>query len=303
MCEDKVKIPFLKQEFLIKETIPAPNNIKIPYKDETLLEDIVLSNLPSMGIQYQGKIILDMSGDICDYKNYLEANGILKFESILSGPYETQGGVIQFRRLYFHFRNLEIPVKIIYQYNPDLICSNQNKEDLSENQTLNILFGPDENFIPSFSPPPSPSPSPVPLPSDGSGNKDNSGNLVDGSENIFPKKQLEFKLNANNDNTYRFEKYFVTNGLNETNQNVIFNNLENKFKTPNNIYEPIYQLFVDSIENLQLADFIVQELNRILCLKYGIEDKSNDKIVNVYSNYKEKIQRLKINDNYSAIFK
>jgi hypothetical protein len=283
MCDDKVKIPFLKQEFSLKETIPPPNDIKIPYKDETIFEDIVLSNLPSLGIQYDGKISLDISGDICDFGNYLEANGILKFENIVSGPFQTEGGTVQFRRLYAHFRNLEIPVKVVYQYNPNYVCS---IEDLSEN-IPDLIQSSDEsgNLV------------------DGSGNKDNSGNLVDGSQNNLPKKQLEFILNPTDQNSYRFEKYFVTNGLNETNQNIIFNNLESKLKMPNNIYEPIYKLFTDSIPSIQIGDFIVQEMNRILCLKYGKKNNKDENVINVYKIYNEKLERLKINQIYSVIFK
>jgi hypothetical protein len=309
MC-DKLNIPFLKQEINISETLPL-ENIKIPYEDPTLLEKLTVLGFPNTGLKIDGKINLDVSG-ICDIsQNRLEANGKLKLENIVSGPYETEGGIISFRRLFLHFKNLEIPIQIYYEYEKEKVCDpsynlingitgstggSENGSGLTGSERImnrmKILFPTVDKIDISGN-------------KDSSGNKDTSGNK-DLSNNIVKRKPFEVNVFTDgSENTFQFDKFFVTNGISETNMNMIFNALESYFRDPKSIFTPVYQSYLSSLISTKLGVIIKQELNRILCLKY--EDKTNNKsednIVNVYSNYKEKIERLKINQNYSVIFK
>jgi hypothetical protein len=296
MC-DKVIIPFLKQEIQISDTLPL-DNIKISYEDPTLLEKLSILGFTNTGIKLDGKINLDVSG-LCDTsENRLEANGKIKLENLVSGPYETQGGIVSFRRLFFHFKNLEIPIQIYYEYDKQKVCDpSYNLIDISgatgggatgtsgATGAKKILF-PTVDKI------------------DGSGNKDISGNK-DLSNNIVKRRPFEINVNTDgSENTFQFEKFFVTNGIQETNVNLIFTTLESYFKDPKSIFTPVYQSYLNSLIQTKLGMIIKQELNRILCLKYNKNNiPSEDNISKTYVNYKEKIERLKINQIYSVIFK
>jgi hypothetical protein len=70
-----------------------------------------------------GKMLIDISGSICDIsENQLVMKGTLKFEKIIAGPYRTEGGIVQFQRLFLHFDNLEIPMELKYSYDINKIC-------------------------------------------------------------------------------------------------------------------------------------------------------------------------------------
>lgn len=253
MCEAKVNIPFLKQEIILNEAFPL-YDIKIPYQDQTLMEDLVWLNLPNSMIQIKDKVSIDVSDQICDYGDHLEANGILKLDDLVAGPYQTEGGVVQFRRLYIHLKNIQIPIKIYYEYNQDALCD-IGKQDISEN-------------------------------------------LIQDMSGIIMKPPFEIVLD--NSNNLIFDKFFVTNGLNETNMNMIFNRLEPQFKEIQGLFRPIYQSYVKVLEKTKMNELVKKEMNRILCLYKNKTPKSTD-ITPIY--YKEKIERLKIQGNWNVIFK
>ena len=255
MCEAKVNIPFLKQEINLNEAFPL-YDIKISYKDPTLLEDLVWLNLTSSLIQIKDKVSIDVSNQICDYGDHLEAKGILSLDDVIAGPYQTEGGVVQFRRLYIHLKKVQIPIKIYYEYNQDELC-NINKEDVSEN-------------------------------------------LIHDISGIMMKPPFEIKLD--NSNNIIFDKFFVTNGLNESNMNTIFNQLEPQFRDINGLFRPIYQSYVKVLEKTKMNNLVKQEMNRILCLYKNKTTKSSE-ITPQNAFYREKIERLKIQGNWNVIFK
>jgi hypothetical protein len=274
MCDAKLQIPFQTQELSINEDVPF-DKISIPYKDPTTFEDVILKSISSTDSFWTGKISFQIIGDICDYSvarsapdlkdsTYIEANGILKVEQVKVGPMGTDGGVIQFRRLYFQFRDLEVPIKIKYYYDIKTICD--------ENISLEKMPTLDSFFHKTI---------------------DVSG------ETMEPIKEgLIIEVNPTEEKSYSFGRYFVTNGDNEKNMNTLFNNLEPEFRKYDTFLKPLYQSIVSGLNRISLSSRIETELKRIICAS---KKSSEETIKNSYILYNQKINILKELNLYSII--
>jgi hypothetical protein len=131
---NKLNIPFVRQEISMD---PSSNRIyplgklDLSYNDPTTLLVQRFKNTSIMELRSNGKIAIDISGDICNYNNQIKTKGIMSFEKIISGPYRTEGGIIQFQRLYLRFEQLKIPIHLSYNYDPQKICDVSSNLDLS----------------------------------------------------------------------------------------------------------------------------------------------------------------------------
>jgi hypothetical protein len=127
MC-DKLDIPFTRQEKQIYPYNPnyfsnySLGKLDISYNDPTTFQIQKFKNTAISELRTNGKIIVDISGDICDTGDQLKINGALKIENIISGPYRTEGGIIQFQRLFLHFDQLVIPFQLTYSYDIQKVC-------------------------------------------------------------------------------------------------------------------------------------------------------------------------------------
>jgi hypothetical protein len=144
MCDRKLNSSF-KNQSSTKPEILKSEKLVINYDDPTLFQNVGLYSGVSRTTSISGEIVLQIDGDICNFGNYLEANGNLKMAQILTGPYETKGGILEYRRLYFFFKDLNLKVKIRYNYDPKTICNGkpipnpiepQTAQDLSQNKIL-----------------------------------------------------------------------------------------------------------------------------------------------------------------------
>ena len=278
MCDAKLQIPFQTQELSIKEDIPF-DKISISYKDPTTFEDIKLKSTSSTDSFWTGKTSFQIIGDICDYSvtgapdpsapelkdsSYIEANGILKVEQLKVGPMGTEGGIVQFRRLYFQFRELEVPIKIKYYYDVKTICN--------ENISLEKMPTLDSFFHKTID--------------------------VSGEPMEEPKEGLIIEVNPTEEKSYRFGRYFVTNADNEKNMNPLFNNLEPEFRKYDTFFKPLYQSIVSGLNRISLSARIETELKRIICES---KKSSEETIKNSYVLYNQKINILKELNIYSII--
>ena len=274
MCDKKIDIPFVTQE---KQIYPLNDEsysnyrldkLDISYNDPTTLQPQKFKNTPLLELKTNGKTIMNITGDICDLGDRLEMKGTLQLENVISGPYRTEGGIIQFQRLFLHFDQLTIPIQIIYPYDIQKIC-NSSVNDPS---------------------------------------------------------QLDVKLDKSSGSKILFEKFFVTNGLSETNRNEIFSGLTEEFRDPNGTFSRIYDNFISGLKNSEFFGLIEKELNRIICLSKNngeqvdkkdlmgpgpfIEPYSflfvsdpSDMYLSPSSRYKEKLTRLKDNGDLNLIIK
>jgi hypothetical protein len=309
MCEAKVNIPFLKQEISVQNTLPL-NDIKIVYDDPTLLETLTFYTFKISGIKLDGKISLGVSGEICDYKDHLEGKGILKFEDFVAGPYETEGGIVSFKRLFLHFKNLEIPIRLYYEYDDDTLCgeggltgANRKKEEQNGSTggspggstggstgETNVMGGPTGSNS---------------GPTTGSNSGPTGGGTTGGTGitgGTGPVKRMPFEIILDgSQNKYQFDDFFVSNGLNETNINSIFNNLETLF--PDSKFNPIFQSYIKVLDKTNLSGLVEKEMNRIYCLYKNKKPNKKEEITPQNAFYREKIERLKIQGNWNVIFK
>jgi hypothetical protein len=98
------------------------NSINIPYKGPTTGLETSLRSSNQQQVTIKGKSSFDVEGEICDRDNFIETKAILFFENLNAGPYETVGSEIEFKNLYFHFRNLKIHLNLKFYFNPLSIC-------------------------------------------------------------------------------------------------------------------------------------------------------------------------------------
>jgi hypothetical protein len=307
MCDVKLEIPFQKQESIIDEE-HSFNRITIPYQDPTTFENVSLNSTSLTKSFWKGKVIFDVSGDICknedllteeekeqgDKRKTLTLNGILRVEEYKAGPLETKGGIVQFKRLYFHFRDLEIPIKIIYRYDPETICEDNiinpirhltkiDKNELKSIQkrivstTWRDMYGDMFQFkISDF----------------------DYFHIQDGSNNRIStdEKRFDIEVIRSIDSNLKFNRYFVTNQDNENNMNPLFNNLEPYFKKYDSSFNLFYDTLVSGLNDISFSEKIEIELKRIIC-----ETKDED-VKNIYVSFNDKINHLKERDLYSLIF-
>ena len=260
MCDVKLQNPFQKQESPIKENIPF-QPFSLTYKDPTVFEDLTLSTNRLTKTIWEGNITFEIFGDICDYNNYIEANGLLKIGMFKTGPLETKGGVIQFKRLFFNFSDLEIPVKIKYEYNPETLCNESTSEAIETNYFEK--------------------------------------HIVDASSTTMEKRSLFTITTApTSERPIKFNKYYVTNSDTETNMNNLFNNLESEIKKIDTFFLPFYNFVAYSLPETELGKKIENEFKRIICLS---KKSSNETVKTGSVFYKEKIDYLKEMNLYSLI--
>lgn len=265
MCDAKLQIPFQSQEISIKEEVPL-NKIKIPYTDPTTEEKVSLKSSSLTKSFWSGKTSFDIVGDICDFQNYIQAKGILKIENLKIGPMETSGGIVEFKRLFLRFNELEIPIQIKYDYQLEEIC----KEPVTTNKmpTLDSYFQQTMDV------------SAVPLEE-----KEDAGLVVE----IHPTQETPVK----------FTKYFTTNADNEKNQNLLMNNLEPEFKKYDSSFNQVFQANISNLSASSLAKRIEEELKRIICLS---KKSSEETIKTAYSRYQQKVHHLRELNIYSIIY-
>ena len=137
MCDQILKNPFQNQSLDI-EMIPM-NMFSIPYGGPTIKEDVTLDSVDTTENMIS-KISFEPTSDICLNKNQITTSGILKISYFRSGPYQTLGGTLEFRRLFLHFKDLVLNVKVKFTYNPDTICKN------SEDTKLVMIVDPEKGI-------------------------------------------------------------------------------------------------------------------------------------------------------------
>ena len=143
MCDKKIQFQIPKITSKVRE-IFKNDHVNIPYTGPTIPEETALMPTPLAQTRIEEPFFEHVSEFVCDRGNFLEAKGKLGIKSISSGPYETFGGTLEFKRLHFHFKNLEIPVRIRYYFNKSKICEVEVKEeepDISENQIVKDMSG------------------------------------------------------------------------------------------------------------------------------------------------------------------
>lgn len=278
MCDVKLQNPFQKQEISINEEHPS-KKISIAYQDPTTFENVILNSFSLTKSFWSGKVSFETIGDICDFGDYIEFNGILKIEKYKSGPLETKGGIVQFKRLYFHFRDLEIPVTIKYYYDKEKICN----EDIIQNNSSPISLGLTFHL-----------------------SHHNSDTYyykrIDTSNNqiVNDKSGLNVRINTTPETSVKLSKYFVTNLDNENNMNPLMNNLEPKFRQYDSSFNPFYQAIASSIVDVSLGRKVEKELNRIIC---SSQTPSEEIVKNSYVLFNEKVNHLRELNLYSLIRK
>jgi hypothetical protein len=217
------------------------NSINIPYKGPTTGLETSLRSTNQQKVKIQGKTSFEVTSDICDRENFLETKAILSFENLMAGPYETVGSEIEFKNLYFHFKNLKIHILTKFYFNPLSIC---RKEDLlSTKGNGSLMF------------------------------------LIDEEMGV------------------EFEKYFVTNGDNQTEINELFFDLEPSFKNYNSTFGIFFDSIVNKFEfNREFGNLIRNEFVKILCES----KKESENNIPIYF-YLEKVEHLKQMNVYSVI--
>lgn len=136
MCDNKINIPFTSQEKQIYPlnsdsfTIYKLDKLDISYNDPTTLQIQKFKNTSLLELKTNGKTIVDISGDICDSEDQLTMKGTLRLQKVISGPYRTEGGIIQFQRLFLYFDELVIPIEIKYSYDIDKICNPSSEVEM-----------------------------------------------------------------------------------------------------------------------------------------------------------------------------
>ena len=271
MCDVKLQNPFQTQELSIDEKTTT-KKIGIPYKDLTTSEDISLYSGLTNQTNWIGKVSFSIVGDICDRKDYVEGNGILKIDKLKTGPYETKGGIIQFRRLYFNFKEMEIPIKVRFKYDKDKLCTTDDSSKPLQTAITSDISGGTQDIS--------------------GGTRDISGSWDISGVNLI------VKVNTTPDSPVKFKEYVVTNGDNETNTNQLMNNLEPLFRKSDSEFIPFYDALVGSTYKLTLEKNIEAEFKKVIC---GPK-KSNDEVVkSSYTLYQQKINHLKELNIYSVI--
>jgi hypothetical protein len=104
-----------------------PNSIIIPYKGPTTGLETSLRSSKNQKTKIQGKTSFEVSDEICDRDNFLETKAILSIEKLMTGPYETVGSQIEFKDLYFHFKNLKMYLRVKFYFNPLSICRTEEE--------------------------------------------------------------------------------------------------------------------------------------------------------------------------------
>ena len=102
-----------------------------------------------------------------------------------------------------------------------------------------------------------------------------------------------------------FENYFVTNGPDETNINALFYDLDPLFKDYNSTFRVFFDSFVDIYEDVAiLSNPIRDQFVKVLCeyRKTNPYVPPEEKVINSYVLYKDKIAQLKKLNIYSTIF-
>jgi hypothetical protein len=122
MCDRKLNQSFRKQSSNTLEKIKTSKTV-IDYQDPTLFQNITFYSSGLTTTSISGEILLELDDEICNYGNYVEAKGILSIDSLKTGPYETKGGILSFRRLYFMISKLVIPIQLRYNYDPNTVCN------------------------------------------------------------------------------------------------------------------------------------------------------------------------------------
>jgi hypothetical protein len=154
MC-DKIGTKFQTQTSTEK-ILFRPNNISIPYVGPTIPDSTKLTSRSNTIATITDGIEFEQIGDICSRITYLETNGILKIKNIVSGGYQTFGGKLEFKELYFFFSDLIMNIKVRYYFNPFTICKDDiQKMNNDENRpfmviiddTKGISFDKDKYFV------------------------------------------------------------------------------------------------------------------------------------------------------------
>ena len=135
MCDRKLNSTFSTQKSTIPEKIKT-DKIVIPYDDPTLFQSVSLYSGGNRITSLSGEIVFSMGDEICNFGNYLEGKGNLSISSLVTGPYETKDGILDYRRLYFYFKNLQLKVKVRYNYDPNTICDGKPVPNPIEPKTL-----------------------------------------------------------------------------------------------------------------------------------------------------------------------
>jgi hypothetical protein len=143
MCDKKIQNKLSNITSKIREVFKN-DHVNIPYTGPTVPEETALMPTAIAKTKLDQLEFEHVTDFLCDRGNYIETKGKLKVNNLSSGPYETFGGTLEFKRLHFHFKNLAIPVKIRYYFNKSKICEvdvDEKEEDISENQIEKDISG------------------------------------------------------------------------------------------------------------------------------------------------------------------
>jgi hypothetical protein len=129
MCDKKIHFP---SERIYSKTheIFENEHVNIPYTGPTVPEETALMPTAIAKTHLKDGLTFETVQDfLCDRGNLIETKGKVKIGKLSSGPYETFGGTLEFKRLHFHFENLVLPLHVKYYFNKSKICDDLNSKD------------------------------------------------------------------------------------------------------------------------------------------------------------------------------
>lgn len=155
MCDNVLSSNILPQQTADNLEF-IPNAVSIPYIGPTFPTQVILTNKPDAKTILSQGASFEVLGPICDRTTFLEGKGKLTIQKIISGAYQTRGGEIEFKSLYFNFSNLILELSFKYYFNPSTICksSEGQKDDLSFLVSVDKISFDKEKYFVSNTPDP-----------------------------------------------------------------------------------------------------------------------------------------------------
>jgi len=132
MCDGgKVKVPFEPITIENEKIISTP--LFLPYTDLESRESGTLSSFGTTEMTFDS-ITFDPIGYQCLLENSVETNAIMNIKGLRTGPYQSSGFSLNFKRLFFFAKDLIIFTKVRFVYNPENVC-----KDISGSKVYMII--------------------------------------------------------------------------------------------------------------------------------------------------------------------
>lgn len=134
MCElgGKVRVPFEPVTIENEKIISTP--LFLPFTDLESREDGTLSSFGTTEMTFES-LTFDPIGYQCILQDSIETNAMITIKNFRSGPYQTSGFSLNFKRLFFFIKDLIIFVKVRFVYDPNTLCT-----DVSGNRKIYMII-------------------------------------------------------------------------------------------------------------------------------------------------------------------